>query len=178
MKKDNTQNPQKKRISLFHTITGIALVVMLVTMSGCGGDSDTPAASSDGSNAAMSSVSSVLPDDAQTPDVQPQETTPEEPKETLTMGQKNALSAAKDYLSSMAFSYSGLIEQLEYEGYSTEDATYAADKCGADWNEQAAKCAKNYMDSMSFSRDSLKEQLTYEGFTAEQAEYGVTAAGY
>ena len=78
----------------------------------------------------------------------------------------------------MAFSRSGLIGQLEYEGYSTEDATFAADNCGADWNEQAAKSAQTYLDTMSFSRQGLIDQLVYEGFTQEQAEHGVTAAGY
>ena len=77
-----------------------------------------------------------------------------------------------------AFSYSGLIEQLEYESFSTEQATYAVDNCGADWNEQAAKKAQSYMDMSSFSRESLIEQLEYEGFSADQAEYGVSAVGY
>ena len=96
----------------------------------------------------------------------------------LTMGQRNALRAAANYLSAMAFSHDGLIKQLEYEGYSTEDATYAADHCGADWNEQAAKSAKNYLNAMSFSRSGLIQQLEYEGFTASQAEYGASANGY
>lgn len=96
----------------------------------------------------------------------------------LTMGQKNALRSAENYLNALAFSHDGLIHQLEYEGYSTEDATYAADNCGADWNEQAAKCAKNYLDTMSFSRSGLIQQLEYEGFTPSQAEYGVSANGY
>lgn len=94
------------------------------------------------------------------------------------MGQKNALRAANSYLNALAFSYDGLIKQLEYEGYSTEDATYAADHCGADWNEQAAKSAKSYLNSMSFSRSGLIQQLEYEGFTPSQAEYGATANGY
>ena len=85
---------------------------------------------------------------------------------------------AGDYLSTMPFSYSGLIEQLEYEGFTTEEATYAADKCGADWNEQAALMAQSYIDTMSFSRDGLIEQLEYEGFTSEQATYGVSSVGY
>lgn len=96
----------------------------------------------------------------------------------LTMGQKNALRSAENYLNSIAFSHDGLIHQLEYEGYSTEDATYAADNCGADWNEQAAKRAKNYLNTMSFSRSGLIQQLEYEGFTPSQAEYGVSANGY
>lgn len=91
--------------------------------------------------------------------------------------QKNALSKAKDYLNYTAFSYTGLIEQLEYEKFSTEDATYGADNCGADWNEQAAKKAADYLDYTSFSRDGLIEQLEYEGFTAEQATYGVDSVG-
>ena len=109
------------------------------------------------------------------------ETTPEpasEPAEEETMGQKNALRSAKNYLSVMAFSHSGLIEQLEFEGYSTEDATYAADNCGADWNEQAAKAAQNYLNIMSFSKSGLIEQLEFEGYSHEQATYGAEANGY
>lgn len=97
---------------------------------------------------------------------------------TVTTGQKNALSSAKSYLSFMAFSYSGLIKQLEFEGYSQEEATYAADNCGANWNEQATTCAKSYLNTMAFSRQGLIDQLIYEGFSQEQAEYGVTQAGY
>lgn len=97
---------------------------------------------------------------------------------SATIGQKNALSQAKSYLTAMAFSYSGLIKQLEYEGYSLEDATYAVDNCRADWNEQAALKAKSYMNSMSFSRQGLIDQLIYEGFSAEQAEHGVSTVGY
>lgn len=92
--------------------------------------------------------------------------------------QKNALNKAKSYLKSMAFSYSGLIGQLEFEGFSNESATYAVDNCGADWNEQAAKKAQSYMDFMSFSREGLIDQLLFEGFSSEQAEYGASAVGY
>lgn len=96
----------------------------------------------------------------------------------LTMSQENALQKAASYLDTMSFSYSGLIDQLEFEGYSTEDATFAVDHCGADWNEQAAKKAQDYLDFMSFSRSGLIDQLMFEGFTREQAEYGVAAVGY
>ena len=97
---------------------------------------------------------------------------------SMTIGQKNALAKGKDYLSYTAFSYSGLIEQLQYDGFSVEDATYAADNCGADWNAQAAKKAQDYLDYSSFSREGLIEQLKYDGFSAEQAEYGATTVGY
>ena len=97
---------------------------------------------------------------------------------SATTEQINALNSANAYLNTMPFSYTGLIEQLEYEGYSNEAATYAADNCGADWNEQAALTAQSYIDLMSFSRSGLIEQLVYEGYTQEQAEYGASAVGY
>lgn len=106
------------------------------------------------------------------------DTPTQEPSETYTLGQKNAIRKANDYLNFGAFSYTGLIEQLKYEGYSVEDATFAADRCGADWNQQAAKKAQNYIEYKAFSRDGLIDQLKYEGFTQEQAEYGAIAAGY
>ena len=95
-----------------------------------------------------------------------------------TMGERNALESAKQYIRVMAFSYSGLIGQLEFEGYSLEEATYGADHCGADWYEQAALSAKEYLNVMSFSRQGLIEQLEYEGFTYDQAVYGVEQNGY
>lgn len=98
-------------------------------------------------------------------------------KPTATVSQQNARSKALDYLDYTAFSYTGLIEQLEYEGFSTEDATYGADNCGADWNKQAAKKAQDYLDYTSFSRDGLIDQLVYEGFTYDQAVYGVDSVG-
>ena len=95
-----------------------------------------------------------------------------------TMGENNALRSAGSYLVFSAFSYEGLIDQLEFEGYTTAEATYAADNCGADWNEQAAKSAQNYLSFMAFSRSGLIDQLEYEGFTHDQAVYGVTQNGY
>lgn len=97
---------------------------------------------------------------------------------SLTLEQQNAIRSVESYLSFTSFSRTGLIDQLEYEGYSTETATFAVDNYNIDWNEQAAKKAQEYLDFSSFSRDELIDQLEYEGFTAEQAEYGVTAVGY
>ncbi len=98
---------------------------------------------------------------------------PQVPQNTVTTGMRNALASAKSYLSVMSFSYTGLIEQLEYEQYTHEEAVYGADNCGADWYEQAVKSAESYLEIMSFSKDELIEQLVYEGFTYEQAVYGV-----
>ncbi len=95
-----------------------------------------------------------------------------------TIGQKNAIKKAESYLSFMAFSYDGLVSQLEFEGFSREEAIYGVDHCGANWNEQAVKKAKSYLSFSSFSRKSLIEQLEFGGFTHEQAIYGVEGAGY
>ncbi len=91
--------------------------------------------------------------------------------------QEDALESALSYLSFTSYSYSGLIEMLEFEGYTTEAATYAADNCGADWNDQALLSATSYLD-YGYSYSGLKEALTsYDGFTDEQATYGVDNCG-
>lgn len=100
-----------------------------------------------------------------------------EPARTATRGEQNALKKAQSYLSSMAFSRSGLIKQLEYEGYTSSEAEYAVNHCNADWNEQAIIKAEKYLDIMAFSRKGLIEQLEYEGFTHEQALAAATAVG-
>ena len=99
-------------------------------------------------------------------------------KETsiVTSGMRNALQSAKDYLDAMPFSRSGLIDQLEYEGYTYSEAEYAVEHCGADWNKQAYKMAKEYLGAMSFSRSALIDQLEFEGFTHNEAVYGVNQA--
>ena len=106
------------------------------------------------------------------------ETTSSNVISSVTMGERNALNKAERYLSIMAFSRTGLLEQLEYDGYSNSEALYAVNNCGADWNEQAAQKAARYLDIMSFSRSGLIEQLEYDGFTHSQAVYGVGAVGY
>lgn len=90
---------------------------------------------------------------------------------TASTGEKNALGSAKSYLNYSAFSYNGLINQLEYEGYTTAEATYAADHCNADWNEQALKSAQSYLNHGAFSYSGLINQLEYEEYTSEEATY-------
>lgn len=95
----------------------------------------------------------------------------------LTLAQENAATKALDYIDLMAFSRSGLIEQLEFEGYSHEDATLVTDHIGVDWDQQAEFKAREYLDAMSFSRDGLIGQLEHDGFTHDQAVYGVDKVG-
>lgn len=97
---------------------------------------------------------------------------------TETMSQKNAKATAQDYLAFSSFSRSGLIGQLEFEGFSTDDATYAVDATSPNWDEQAAQTAADYLEYSSFSRQGLLDQLLFEGFSQSEAEYGVTAVGY
>lgn len=124
--------------------------------------------SSDENSVNTTSSSSVV----NTENVVPAET------KSPTLGEKNALKQAKRYLDVSSFSKSGLIDQLEFEGFTTEEATYAVENCNADWKEQAAKTAKRYLKVSSFSKSGLIDQLEFEGFTTEEAAYGVSAVGY
>ena len=99
------------------------------------------------------------------------------PLPKVSVSQKQASLMAKEYLDYSAFSRSGLIKQLEYEGFSKEDATYGVDTSNVDWMEQASLMAKEYLEYSAFSRSGLISQLQYEGFTIEQATYGVDSVG-
>ncbi len=96
--------------------------------------------------------------------------------EAVSIGKQNALKQAKSYLSCMAFSKKGLIEQLKFEGYTTAQAKYAVNHCKVSWKKQAVKKAKSYLKSSAFSKSGLLDQLKYEGFTTVQAKYGVKKA--
>lgn len=94
-----------------------------------------------------------------------------------TLSQKNAIKKAKSYLDYSAFSKSGLIKQLEFEGFSNEDSAYAVNKLDINWKEQALKKGKSYLDYSAFSRSGLIKQLEFEGFTNEEATYAVDQIG-
>lgn len=103
--------------------------------------------------------------------------------QSLTNPQKNAVRAAKQYLSFKGFSRDGLIHQLSSQagnGFDVNDATVAVDSLNVDWNEQAVKSAKSYLDMMGFSCSGLIQQLSSragERFTESQATYGARKAG-
>lgn len=95
-----------------------------------------------------------------------------------TEEQIQMIKTAQNYAESCNMSYARLVEQLEYEGYTNEEAKYGADNCGADWNEQAVNSAKSYLDGFNFSKDEMINQLEEgEGFTHEQAVYGAEHCG-
>lgn len=99
------------------------------------------------------------------------------PAPGMTAGQRNAVRSAEQYLDYSSFSREGLIDQLVFEDYSFDDASFAVDSISPDWNQQAAESAQSYLDYSAFSRQGLIDQLVFEGFTLEQAQYGVDSVG-
>lgn len=94
-----------------------------------------------------------------------------------TENQQKALDKANEYIDTLALSHDGLIKQLEYDGYATDVATYAADNCSANWNKEAKEMAEQYMESTSYTYKSMVQQLEADGFTKDQAKFGAKAAG-
>jgi hypothetical protein len=92
-----------------------------------------------------------------------------------TVSQQNAVRKAESYLRSSAFSRSGLISQLEFSGFNSADATYAADSLGTNWSNQAIKKAESYLRSSAFSRSGLISQLKFSGFSEADATLGTDA---
>lgn len=111
------------------------------------------------------------------PETTEQESADESESGDVDRAKQLALEKAQSYLEFMSFSHDGLVESLEYDGFNHEEAVYAADNCGADWNEQALNRAKSYLESLAFSESELLDQLEFEGFTTEQAKYGVANCG-
>lgn len=89
----------------------------------------------------------------------------------------NAVRQAKSYLNVSAFSYTGLVKQLRFEGYSSSDAAYGASHAGANWMQQAVKAARNYLHVSAFSRSGMITQLEFDGFTPAQAAHGAHGVG-
>ena len=139
------------------------------------------------SSDSTSATTSTVPSNSETPSttepptsttapattVAPTTTAP--PSSSETVSQANARAEAASYLRYSNFSRQGLIDQLEYEGYSTEDATYGVDAQNADWFAQAVGEAESYLKYSSFSRSGLISQLEYEGFSQAEATHGVDA---
>ena len=94
---------------------------------------------------------------------------------TLSISRANAVRAAASYLRSSAFSRSGLIKQLLFEGYSNDDVIYAVDAQQADWRANAVRAAASYLRSSAFSRSGLIKQLLFEGYSNDDVVYAVDA---
>ncbi len=94
-----------------------------------------------------------------------------------SLAETNAREKALEYLGNLAFSRESLIRQLEFDGFSSTDATYGVDALDVDWNSQAELKAQEYLDYTTFSRKGLIAQLMYEGFTKAQARHGADSVG-
>ena len=167
---------KRKLITILLVVT---LLVTMLLMVGCAGNGDTgidpetEGIETEGSG----EQTGIKPGEAEGPEIEAEEP-PQETGEKETVSQKNAIRKANDYLKTMAFSKKGLMEQLEFEGFSTEDAVYAVEKIDVNWQEQAVKKAKDYLDTMAFSRSGLIEQLEFEGFSNEDAVYAADQMGF
>lgn len=140
----------------------LAAVVLAIALAGCGG-SPTPDAPAPSTPAEEAPTQSEAPAEPAAPE--------------MTLEQQNAVAKGEQYLAIMGFSRSGLIAQLEFEGFPVEVATFAVDTIAPDWNAEAAEKAQQYLDTMAFSRQALIDQLVFDGFTPEEAEFGVTQVG-
>lgn len=94
-----------------------------------------------------------------------------------TVPEKNAIRAAKQYLSFEAFSKLGLIQQLSSsagDGYPHKVAVYAVNSLHENWNNEAVKSAKAYLKLEAFSCSGMIQQLSSSAgdqYTKAQAEY-------
>jgi hypothetical protein len=96
----------------------------------------------------------------------------------VTVGQREALVDARSYVQMGGFSLKSLVSQVEFDGFSSANATYGATHAGANWNQQAAEDARSYMQMGGFSASGLIGQLEFDGFTVAQAKFGAKAVGY
>ncbi len=72
----------------------------------------------------------------------------------------------------IGFSYESLVDQLVYDGFKEEDARYAADNCGANWNKESVKNVKVQLE-IDIPKDEIDEILKETKFTKEQIEYAL-----
>jgi hypothetical protein len=176
--------PKKKRHTLRNVLIVVGSLFGLLIVAAVLSGGQQPAGTTSPSPVVTSVDNGPTPDPVVTPTNKPSAAKPTQPapKPTkaapkLTAGQEQAIGKAGEYLRSQAFSRSGLIGQLVFEGFSTKDATYGVDHVAVSWNEQAAKKAREYLGTQHFSRSGLIGQLEFDGFTHSQAVYGVTKAG-
>ena len=79
-----------------------------------------------------------------------------------------AVKSAEEYVYYLPMSRSGVIQMLEYDLFTPEEAAYAVEQLkDADWDAEAEEALEKYM-KQGVSRPGLEEVLEFDGFTAEQ----------
>ncbi len=87
-----------------------------------------------------------------------------------------AAAASEALLGAFKLSPNSLVIHLEAVGYSTEDATAAAN--AIDWREQSPGYAIYYLKNITpRSKSSLIDSMVREGYSKEDATYGVDNCG-
>ena len=66
---------------------------------------------------------------------------------------------------------------IKDEGFSREDAVFAAEHCGLNWDDRAILCAKEAVMEGE-SKNGVIETLQYYGFNKEQIDKAIIEAGY
>lgn len=84
-----------------------------------------------------------------------------------------ALKEAEESLQYSDFSHDGLVDYLEYDGFTHEAAVYAADNVEVDWNEEALNSANDYINYSPMSESGLKGQLEFEKYTDDEVNYAM-----
>ncbi|MBR0282070.1 MAG: Ltp family lipoprotein [Oscillibacter sp.] len=99
---------------------------------------------------------------------------------------EQALRKAKGYLEAITYTPEELIDQLEYDKFTPEEAMYAAtmaiepdnDLPGMSESMTATEAVMNYLQYFPMSRQALIDQLSnLEGYSVEEATAGVDASG-
>lgn len=141
------------------------IVLLIIALFACVGGGDDESAPDD------TSYDATTEEITEIETTEPSTSKPD-PADDLSAEERNAYKSALNYLDYSGFSRSGLIKQLEYEGFSSEASEKAVsvveENGEVDWEKECLESAKNYLDYSSFSRDGLIEQLEYAGFTDEQ----------
>lgn len=106
----------------------LAVIVIGIALSGGEEDGNDTAGEMTEANPVVSQPKEEEPVDVEVEKIEtekeePPVTAPEpnpEENDGATLGEKNAAGSAKQYINFTAFSYDGLVKQLEFEGYSNE----------------------------------------------------------
>ncbi|MBQ7058828.1 MAG: hypothetical protein IJM83_05945 [Firmicutes bacterium] len=93
--------------------------------------------------------------------------------QVATADQRAAYFRAFELYTNGYYSYVGLIDRMENEGYVYEDAVWAVDRIDADWYVDAVGYANYLLSQDNYTRGELWSDLSYAYFTDDQCDYGV-----
>ncbi len=87
-----------------------------------------------------------------------------------------AIEKARNYMNSGNYSEAELIQQLMLDGYTRDQAVFAARNSGIDWFSAAQQQAEAHLRASYHTTEELIDLLELDGFSREEAEYGADAA--